>query len=928
MTMSRFRRNGRIAVFILMSLTMAAARVSLEAQGVQASVSGTLTDESGSVVPGVTVTMVNKATNDSRTVVTDERGAYRFDGLRPSKYSLSGELQGFTTVTYEELTVNVGAALTIDLQLKVSTLAETVTVSGESPLVQPEKTDLSTIITREQIETLPVNGRNYIDFALLTPTATPNVSTVRQGVFVDVGSARSYETQLLVDGFWNTDELFGAPRHLYSQDAVQEFQVIASGGTAEYGRAIGGVISAVTRSGANQLSGSAFYYFRNKEMNSQTVFEKQRGAPKSEFNRKQYGAAFGGPIRRDKMFFFGAVERSDELTPFDNLVTVENARIIGLPEEDAGSIPNFRDVFFWMGKTDLNLSTNNRLQASIVRTHHENFGQRNETFATRSRQTHQDLYDWSYQLGWQYVSGRWLHDVRGAYFPRDNYSIGFNLGGPPLVPEGQLDQLTVPRVTVTNVANFGSSNIKNEQFTRPVQVIYASSVFANQHSVKFGADVMDTRYEYYLYGNLAGTYTFQNLASFEAGRYSNFTQQFGDARTDRRHTYLSAYVQDSWTATDRLTLNYGLRYDHEIHPTYKGREFGHDNNNIGPRFAATYALTGSGRTLLKGSAGLYYDRLFLNLSTNPFYNLLDDPQFFSATWVFGQAGAPVYPNNFSALPANPPQGIRDVWLFPEKLKTPMSAQFVATFDHALSNAWALSSTLLHVRTWDQVYTFDRNLVFDDAQQRWVRPDSAFRQINQYDFIGEAEYTAFIIEMRKRMSHRFSLNGNVTFGRSYDTATGYTDTASDQRFFDAEWGPSSDKPRVRSVISGVYQPTNFLAVSAIYSARTGLTYDPRVGPALDTNGDGRFNDRTPTFSRNPFRSPGSQSLDMRIAWNVNFASTRRVQFLVEAFNVFNAENVVQVSNVYGPQPGQPLALFGEPTAYASPRQIQLGARFSF
>src|SRR5262245_60871141 len=126
MTMSRSGRNNRTAVFILTSLTLA-AHVTLEAQGVQASVSGTVTDESGSVVPGVTVTMVNKATNDSRTVVTDERGAYRFDGLRPSKYSLSGELQGFTTVTHEELTVNVGGALTIDLQLKVSALNETVT---------------------------------------------------------------------------------------------------------------------------------------------------------------------------------------------------------------------------------------------------------------------------------------------------------------------------------------------------------------------------------------------------------------------------------------------------------------------------------------------------------------------------------------------------------------------------------------------------------------------------------------------------------------------------------------------------------------------------------------------------------------------------------------------------------------------------------
>lgn len=898
------------------------------AQGVQATVSGVATDDSGGVVPGVTVTLTNKTTNDSRTTVTDDRGAYRFDGLRPSNYVLTAELQGFTTLTYPDVAVNVGAALALNLVLKLSSLSESITVSGEAPIIQPEKADLSTVITREQMDSLPVNGRNYLDFALLTPTATPNVSTVRQGVFVDVGSARSYETQLLVDGFWNTDELFGAPRHIYSQDAVQEFQVIASGGSAEYGRAIGGVISAVTKSGGNRFSGSAFGYLRNKELNSQSVFEKQRGAPKSDFDRRQYGATIGGPLVRDRTFFFGAAERSDEHTPFDNLITAENARIIGLPAADAGSTPNFRDVLFWMGKVDHNVSKNNRLAASYVYTHHENFGQRNETFATRSRQTHQDLHDKSYQFTWQFIPSRWLHDLRVSYFPRTNESIGFNLGGPPLVAEGQLDQITVPRVTITNVANFGSSNIKNRQYTEPVQIVYASSVFANDHSFKFGADVMDTRYDYYLYGNLAGTYTFQNLANFVQGRYSNFTQQFGDPLTKRRHAYLSGYVQDSWSATKRLTVNYGVRYDLEMHPEYKGRSFGNDRNNIGPRFATSYDLTGKGRTYVKGSAGLYYDRLFLNLTTNPFYNLKEDPQFFSATWLFGQAGAPVYPNNFSAIPQNPPAGIRDVWIFPDKLKTPASAQVVATLDHAFSNTLAMSATFLYIRTYDQVFIFDRNLAFDSNTQRWVRPDPAFRSISQYDFKGRAEYEGFVIEAKKRMSNRISFNANITFARSYDTATGYTDQASDQRFFDEEWGPSADKPRVRSVVSWIYRFTDNLTFAGIYNARTGLAYDPRVGSAIDANGDGRFNDRSAGFGRNSFRTPGSHSADMRLAWNLHIGPQRRADVLLEAFNVLNQDNVIQMSNIYGPTQGQPLALFGQPTAYASPRQIQLGVRFGF
>lgn len=898
-------------------------------QGLQtATVSGVITDESGAIMPGVMVTMVNLTTNQSRDMVTNGRGAYRLDGLTPSKYSLKAELQGFATIVQPEITVNVGVALDINLVMKVSSVSEMITVSGESPIIQAEKVDLSRVITKEQIENLPVNGRNYIDFALLTPTATPNVSTVRQGVFVDIGSARSYQSQLVVDGFWNTDELFGAPRHLYSQDAVQEFQVVSMGGSAEFGRAIGGVISAVTKSGGNAFNGSVFGYFRDTDLNSRTVFERLQGLPKSAFNRKQYGATLGGPIARDKTFFFASIERSNENTPYNNLITAENARIIGLPPEDAGTTANFRRILFWMGKVDHNVTKNQRLQASYVQTHHENFGQRNEPFATRARQTHQDLHDYSVQAGWQNVAGNWLHEIRGSYFPRNNETIGFNAGGPPLVPVDQLDQLRVPKVSITNVANFGSSNINNRQRTRPVQAIYSSSVFARGHSIKFGADVMHAYFDYYLYTNVPGSYSFRTLSDYLAGRWATFSQQFGDPRLERSHSFYSGFVQDSWSATDRLTMNYGVRYDLEVQPSYQDVSFGHDYNNVGPRFGLSYDLTGKGKTFLKASSGIYYDRLFLNFTTGLFYNLKQSPQLFSATWNFGQAGAPVFPNNFAEVPANPPLGVRNLNIVPDPLKTPASGQAVVTLDHAFATNWALSATMVHTRGWDESFTFDRNLQFDDGSQTWVRPEAQYRSVNQLTFIGRQQYTALIFDVRKRMSHRFSLNGNATFARSYDTGTSFGATADDQRFFDSEWGESSDKPHLRAVISGIYQIANFVTLSGIYSARTGLAVDPRSGSASDPNGDGRFNDRTPGFDRNSFRSPGSHNVDMRLAWNVALKGPRRAQFLLEAFNVLNRDNVFQVSETYGPTNGQPLTLFLQPTAYAGPRQIQFGLRFTF
>lgn len=168
-------------------------------------------------------------------------------------------------------------------------------------------------------------------------------------------------------------------------------------------------------------------------------------------------------------------------------------------------------------------------------------------------------------------------------------------GGPPLVPDGQLRALRAPQVNITNVANFGGAFINNRMWTRPWQAIYTSTIAKDKHSLKFGADTMFVNFDYWQYAN-SGTYTFRNLAAYQRREYTTFTQRLGEPLVERYHTLVSAFGQDSWALNSRVTMNYGLRYDLEILSNFKGQHYGDDKNNVAPRFALSYDLTGKGKS--------------------------------------------------------------------------------------------------------------------------------------------------------------------------------------------------------------------------------------------------------------------------------------------------------------------------------------------
>ncbi|MGH6690767.1 MAG: carboxypeptidase regulatory-like domain-containing protein, partial [Gammaproteobacteria bacterium] len=331
-----------------------AAAVPAGAQTTSATMVGLVTDAQGGILPGVTLTLRNVETGFIRTVVTETDGRYRLGGLPPGRYELRTELQGFAPVEVTDITLTIGLEIARNLTLQLQGVQESVTVTGQPPIVETTRTDVSGVITQQQIETLPLATRQPVALALLMPGTSQDAVRPRKfNVTVGAG-AFTHAAALLVDGMWNKEGNTGEPRMDLPQAAIREFKVYVSQAPAEYGWTAGGAVSFETKSGTNLWSGEVFEFFRDKSLNTMNRFEKERhdtsGTPKPDFRRNQFGAALGGPIVRDRVHFFATAER----TRTNQFATVTTGR----PEfysalEGTFPIPEYSNMVFARGDVQI-----------------------------------------------------------------------------------------------------------------------------------------------------------------------------------------------------------------------------------------------------------------------------------------------------------------------------------------------------------------------------------------------------------------------------------------------------------------------------------------------------------------------------------------------------------------------------------------------
>ena len=310
-------RKGFIGPAIVLVLAVMLAASPVAAQQTNGNITGRVVDAQGGVVPGATVTAVQQESGFTRTDVSDAEGVYRLQALPVGHYNVTVELQGFTTLKREGLVVAVGQTLTVDFTLTVGTLSETVTVTGESPLIEVTASSVGGVVDVGRIESLPLNGRQFANLAATIPGvglgfhSDPTKST-QYSPQINGGNGRNINYQ--IDGGDNNDDTVGGLLQMYPLEAIQEFNFVTSRSKAEYGRSQGGVMNIVTKSGTNQLKGSWFTLFRDKSMNAITQTELNNDVPKQDYRRWQYGGSAGGPIVLDKVHYFAAFERTQQDT--------------------------------------------------------------------------------------------------------------------------------------------------------------------------------------------------------------------------------------------------------------------------------------------------------------------------------------------------------------------------------------------------------------------------------------------------------------------------------------------------------------------------------------------------------------------------------------------------------------------------------------
>ena len=566
------------------------------------SIAGSVKDSSGAAISGVRLTLTNIATNAKMEVATDANGEYQFLQLAPAVYSLHVEAAGFKKVVFENVVVQVDQITHVDATLQIGSVAETIEVSTSAmPLLEADRSSLSNVVDSTVISNMPLNGRQYLDLALVTPGVLPSASGVQGGGF-NVSGARSQSNNFLLDGVSIIDTQVSAALGTFRiTDAVQEFAVQTSVATAEFGRGTGGQVSIVTKSGTNQFHGSVFEYFRNSILDAADFFTNKQGGTKNPLHRNEYGATLGGPILRDKLFFFLSYEGFRQVAP-----TPSNTRVPTAAERATVTDPISKSLLqFWpapnatgtanfianvpstlfdetgLAKVDYNISEKDHLSARWTQYGGTSFtpgqlpllgGSFNSPVSASGVITYTHTF-----------SPRLLNEVRLGFSRNKTFitmqDTGFDAskifvdssGNPlPGVVQASKNQLDsgLPTITVGGgFARLGStSNFPQGRITNTYEIFDNVSLTApfgaSKHSWRWGVHVRREDARRFLDGSARGNFSFTNFADFAAGKVNQATFLFGSTLAYWRRYPFDLYWQDTYKIKDNFTLNYGVRYEY------------------------------------------------------------------------------------------------------------------------------------------------------------------------------------------------------------------------------------------------------------------------------------------------------------------------------------------------------------------------------
>lgn len=927
----------KIAACLFTCLITAPFAHSLQNSQTAGTLTGIVRDVSGAVVQGAVVTARSVDTNQVRRSSSADDGSYRFVALPAGDYEVRTEVPGFAPYVNPAVTTVLGRTSILDITLSPAGVTESVAVTDQPPPIDPTATATTTTIDPERIEELPVNSRNYLEFTLLAPGVASSNSQSRTAPLADsgftFGGLRPRSNSISIDGLDNTDETTGSARVALSPEIIREFQIINSGLSAESGGAAGGAINVVTKTGSNDFHGDAFLFAQNERFDARDAVSAKAGTGRPQFRRYQPGFALGGPIVRDRIFFYLAGEQEHRFEESASEISrtartrintaLASGVVPGSPVRSlqSGRFPIGADETEAAGKLTTitgRHTLNSRFAFTNARVRGDAFN--TEEFYDVSARGNSYIKDYQFTAADVMVlSLAAIDEIRFQGSTRRAVSNAGDRRG--------------PGVDIAGIARFGRPwEADSSRRESRVQFINNVTIDRGHHEIKTGITLNHVRLRSQMEDGFGGLLTFRTIDDFVAGRPAEQRQAFGNARTEFGVTGFGGFIQDRYQPVRGMTLNAGARYDIEQLPG----EFRTDFRNISPRIGAAWSPTTA--WVVRGGFGLYYDRIplaFVNRAIqkdgiHAFERIAENP------------GAPAAPSRFAADPA---------------FVTPYSIQVNTSAERLVSADVTVRADYLYTRGVHLLRPRNINLfppvpgpagrsIFDPA-----RIDPRFDAIYQLESSAASTYHGATLSLNKRLSDDFELLASHTWSKAIDDASDFDEQPQNPYDLRAERALSRQDVRHRFVVSALFDlpigpdekdrpkgqtppPPGLIEkifghieAAPIFTFSAGRPVNVVTGADEERSRAYPYVSRPLGTGRNTFRTPRFVNLDLRVVKYIPYGGRRRLDLVTEAFNLLNHPNVLGVNAVYGSGP-RPLPGFGTTTMLAAPRQIRFSIDFEF
>ncbi len=937
---------------------------------------GTVVDEQGGALPGVTITIRHLETNTVESVVTATDGRFFVPNLRPGAYELTSELASFATQK-QSLDLRVGQDLTVNFSMRVGGIAESVEVVGRSVAVETQST-LATVVSNKQIDDLPTIGRNFSALATLAPGATTSTATgTGQGTGVSISGQRPFTNGIVVDGASNQMQFYGRQSNDFPQDWIQEFQVLTNAFTAEFGQAAGGMLNVITRSGANAATGRAYGFFRDAKFDSPPFAGRYDTSNNPvfldetpPFDQQRFGGFLGGALRRDRLFYFGGIER----------LRLNSSEVLGISNYwrqfvTDTIIPTGQRSTVGLIKIDANASSNNRGYFRYTNTHRRDLnvpgtspGSLGPLNTLESRQTFGGPL-WNVLGNWTTtLSNRAFNEARVTYGVNKPWilsNLAGETGGSGLLKAagyspaagnttGRFASISYPGAT------FGATSFTGLEGEGNLFLVDNFSMIVGGHQFKLGAQLTRTKMYMDVEASHKGRWTFTQDLAFDINNPASYPSSFsGNIGTGEAYPVAwnpSFYVQDTWQVRRNLTLNLGARYDLDNSTTtvndyvdpYNARIVARlggdpplqkskgDTNNIAPRLGVVWLPTADRSTTLRASFGLYYDqnhwnftdiylnetllalrRINLNANTqanNPFWTPANTAIGIAEMRAFLARNFPAYPD-LNRLPF----AQETILGVAPDYKIPYSANTAVGITRDFGSAVSVRADYVHTRTHDPSIGPDTNWI-QNADGTFSRRDRRYGNITLVTNGGFIKYDGLVARAELRASATARAGLSYTLSKTTSNmSTGLSTGGVTNPFnLDEDLGPDDNDRRHNVVLDASYLvPRIATQVAGIVSYRSALPYSVSTSFQLDAD---PFSDRPEP--RNSRRGDKESNVDLRVSKILRFGGHYNATAFWEMFNVFNVDNWLRY------QGSLQSSAFGLPLTEAPKRRQQLGFRFEF